>query len=156
MVYMGLPINSMVIFHGYVSHNQMVFFFQESKFSQLSQFIEVLLVKWSAINSYQHNQLPMGFWWILVAMIANWLQVQRKVWAKAYQWIVLRWTHVAIWRNWAFFQHLIHFVIQIFTAMWTMRVADTSWHSQFWVLVWLEGCLLPHRKGWKGRVCALL
>ena len=35
-------------------------------------------------------------------------------------------------------QHLIHFVIQIFTAMWNMRVADTSWHSQFWVLVWLE------------------
>ena len=24
MVYHGLPINSMVIFHGYVSHNQMV------------------------------------------------------------------------------------------------------------------------------------
>ena len=25
MVYLGLPINSMVIFHGYVSHNQMVY-----------------------------------------------------------------------------------------------------------------------------------
>ena len=24
MVYLGLPINSMVMFHGYVSHNQMV------------------------------------------------------------------------------------------------------------------------------------
>lgn len=100
---------------------------------------EIIGQSWRMIG----GRLPMvNLWWILVA-IANWLQVQRKVWAKANVTCTPVLPHVAILGETVSHSEpafKIHFVIQIFTAMWTMRVADTSWHSQFWLLVWLERC----------------